>query len=152
MQFDVSVNMASSGKSSRLWLDALLQKGLQRGVPVLTHLKRKRTAMKQIVLACVLVACASSAHAESYVTDVTSCTTGDIMTQYTKDVHITRLRSQDDELALLKGQCVYGMTAFTVILKTAVFANKGVQYSIVKVETAQGVRYVMYYEPAPVEA
>lgn len=89
---------------------------------------------------------------ESYVTDVTSCTTPELMTQYTRDVHVDRLRSQQEELALLNGQCVYEMTAFTVVSKTAVFAQKGVQYSIVKVETSGGTRYVMYYEPAPIEA
>jgi hypothetical protein len=106
--------------------------------------------MKKILVALALLT--TSAHAESYVTDVTSCDTPELMTQYTRDVHVDRLRSQADELALLNGQCKYEMTAFTVIEKTAVFANKGVQYSIVKVETSEGIRYVMYYEPAPVEA
>ena len=108
--------------------------------------------MKKL-LATVLLACGiATAHAESYVTDVTSCNTGELMDRYTRDVHVDRLRSQDDELAMLKGQCKYEMTAFTVIEKTVSFSEHGLQYSIVKVETGEGIRYVMYYEPAPIEA
>jgi len=82
----------------------------------------------------------------------TICTSEEAMVQYTKDVSVNKVRSSSEELKLFAGECVAGVHTFEIISKTPSFSEKGVQYSILKIQTSEGVRYAMYFEPALPEA